>query len=120
MSIPYRFATARARRSGGLPTCQSPVPAESTSTSRPIRTTSARKAASARGERQILPRQTNSTAGFRGTIYDPLSTEHNREGIQVGTAIATLIRKPDHASTAAVQFRQLWGRALRSELFSLW
>src|SRR5208337_4172467 len=36
-----------------------------------IRTTSARNAASARGERQILPRQTNSTAGFRGTSCDP-------------------------------------------------
>jgi hypothetical protein len=36
-----------------------PVPAETTPTSRPIRTTSARNAASARGDRQILPRHTN-------------------------------------------------------------
>lgn len=37
------------------------------------------------------------------------STEHNREGIQVGTAIATLIRKKQHCPTAEVQFRHLWG-----------
>ena len=37
----------------------------------PIRTASALNAASARGERQILPRQTNSTAGFRGMSCDP-------------------------------------------------
>ena len=36
------------------------VAAESTATSSPSRSASARKAASARGERQILPRQTNS------------------------------------------------------------
>ena len=44
------------------------------------------------------------------------STEHNREGIQVGTAIATLIRKEKHAPAAAVQFRHLWGAGKRQEL----
>jgi hypothetical protein len=44
------------------------------------------------------------------------STEHNREGIQVGTAIATLIRKQDHAPAAAVGFRHLWGAGKRQEL----
>ena len=39
------------------------------------------------------------------------STEHNREGIQVGTAIATLIRKPQHSPAKAVEFRQIWGVA---------
>lgn len=38
------------------------------------------------------------------------STEHNREGIQVGTAIATLVRRRDHAASDAVQFRHLWGQ----------
>ena len=37
-------------------------------------------------------------------------------GIQVGTAIATLVRKADHAPAEAVQFRHLWGRAKRAEL----
>ena len=37
-------------------------------------------------------------------------------GIQVGTAIATLVRKADHAPTKAVGFRHLWGQAKREEL----
>lgn len=44
------------------------------------------------------------------------STEHNREGIQVGTAIATLIRKQQHTPAAAVGFRHLWGTTKRQEL----
>lgn len=44
------------------------------------------------------------------------STEHNREGIQVGTAIATLIRKEAHAPAGTVQFRHLWGTSKRQEL----
>ncbi len=44
------------------------------------------------------------------------STEHNREGIQVGTAIATMVRKTNHAPAALLQFRQLWGTAKRQEL----
>jgi hypothetical protein len=44
------------------------------------------------------------------------STEHNREGIQVGTAIATLIRKPEHAPAQSVEFRHLRGVAKRQEL----
>jgi len=44
------------------------------------------------------------------------STEHNKAGIQVGTAVATLIRKPDHAPATSVQFRNLWGREKRREL----
>jgi hypothetical protein len=51
-------------------------------------------------------------------LPDPsiFSTEHNREGIQVGTAIATLIRKEDHSALAAVQFRHLWGARKRQHL----
>lgn len=44
------------------------------------------------------------------------STEHNREGIQVGTAIATLVRKEAHVSATSVSFRNLWGTAKRQEL----
>ena len=44
------------------------------------------------------------------------STENEPVGIQVGTAIATLVRKADHAPTGEVGFRHLWGQAKRAEL----
>ncbi|MYA22666.1 MAG: N-6 DNA methylase, partial [Gemmatimonadetes bacterium] len=44
------------------------------------------------------------------------STEGDPVGIQVGTAIATLVRKADHAPTKEVGFRHLWGQAKREEL----
>ena len=37
-------------------------------------------------------------------------------GIKVGTAIATLVRKADHALAETVGFRHLWGQAKREEL----
>ena len=46
------------------------------------------------------------------------STEHNREGIQVGTAITTLVRKLEHQPALSVQFRDLWGEKKREELLS--
>ena len=39
------------------------------------------------------------------------STPDDPVGIQVGTAIATLVRRRAHAPTARVQFRNLWGQA---------
>ena len=44
------------------------------------------------------------------------STPDDPVGIQVGTAIATLVRKLDHAPTEEVGFRHLWGQAKREEL----
>ena len=44
------------------------------------------------------------------------STEGDPVGIQVGTAIATMIRKPDHAPAEEIAFRHLWGRAKREDL----
>ena len=44
------------------------------------------------------------------------STPGNPVGIQVGTAIATLVRKPDHAPAGEVGFRHLWGQTKREEL----
>ena len=38
------------------------------------------------------------------------STPDDPVGIQVGTAIATLVRKAEHAPTADVDFRDLWGQ----------
>jgi hypothetical protein len=46
------------------------------------------------------------------------STETNREGIQVGTAITTLVRKADHQPTSTVQFRHLWGKNKRAQLLA--
>ena len=44
------------------------------------------------------------------------STEGDPVGIQVGTAITTLVRKADHARADAVGFRHLWGQAKPAEL----
>jgi hypothetical protein len=44
------------------------------------------------------------------------STEFNPEGIQVGTAIALLVRKERHEAAGTVCFRHLWGRTKRAEL----
>ncbi len=44
------------------------------------------------------------------------STESNRVGIQVGTAISTLVRKSNHVPAKTVGFRHLWGQAKREEL----
>jgi Type ISP C-terminal specificity domain/N-6 DNA Methylase len=44
------------------------------------------------------------------------STEFNREGIQVGTAIALLVRHGKSRGTEAVGFCDLWGRTKRSVL----
>ena len=44
------------------------------------------------------------------------STEEDPVGIQVGTAIATLVRKREHAGTSEVGFRNLWGASKRADL----
>ena len=44
------------------------------------------------------------------------STPEDPLGIQVGTAITTLVRKADHAPADEVAFRQLWGQTKREEL----
>ena len=44
------------------------------------------------------------------------STEGDPVGIQVGTAIATLVRKADHNPTGEIGFRHLWGQAKPEEL----
>ena len=46
------------------------------------------------------------------------STAGDPVGIQVGTAIATLVRKADHAPADAVGFRHLWGQAKPAELIA--
>ena len=44
------------------------------------------------------------------------STAEDPVGIQVGTAIATLVRKADHTPAQSVAFRHLWGQAKHNEL----
>ena len=46
------------------------------------------------------------------------STPSDPVGIQVGTAIATLVRKGDHAPAGEVGFRHLWGQAKHVELMA--
>ena len=46
------------------------------------------------------------------------STDGDPVGIQVGTAITTLIRKADHRPTGEIGFRHLWGQAKPEELIS--
>ena len=50
--------------------------------------------------------------------HDPsiFSTEGDSVGIQIGTAIATLVRKADHEPAGTVGFRHLWGQVKRTEL----
>ena len=51
-------------------------------------------------------------------LPDPsvFSTPANTTGIQVGTAIATMVRKLDHQPTSSIEFRNLWGVAKRATL----
>ena len=44
------------------------------------------------------------------------STSGDPVGIQVGTAIATLVRKADHSPAESVGFRHLWGQAKLTQL----
>ena len=44
------------------------------------------------------------------------STPNNPVGIQVGTAITTLVRKADHTPAGTASFRNLWGQAKHQEL----
>ena len=46
------------------------------------------------------------------------STDGDPVGIQVGTAIATLVRKADHSPTDHIGFRHLWGRAKPAALIA--
>jgi hypothetical protein len=44
------------------------------------------------------------------------STDFNREGIQVGTAVSLLVRKRDSDRAKEVRFRNLWGKNKRADL----
>jgi hypothetical protein len=44
------------------------------------------------------------------------STEYNREGIRIGTAIGLMVRRPKRAKKPQVFFRQFWGVDKRAEL----
>ncbi len=46
------------------------------------------------------------------------STQGDPVGIQVGTAIATLVRKVDHEPSESVGFRHLWGQSKPAELIA--
>jgi hypothetical protein len=44
------------------------------------------------------------------------STEYNREGIRIGTAICVIVRKPKRQKRPTARFRQFWGVDKRAEL----
>ena len=46
------------------------------------------------------------------------STPEDPVGIQVGTAISTLVRKADHKPAQGVDFRHLWGQTKKDELLA--
>ncbi len=46
------------------------------------------------------------------------STEYNREGIRVGTAVCVLVRRPDRGKRPVVRLRHFWGAAKRAELLA--
>ena len=61
-------------------------------------------------------RKTGKTAPDGSPDPSIFSTEGDPVGIQVGTAITTLVRKANHAPADAVGFRHLWGKAKHAEL----
>jgi hypothetical protein len=46
------------------------------------------------------------------------STEYNREGIRVGTAIGLMVRKAERASKPKVRYREFWGSNKREDLLA--
>lgn len=46
------------------------------------------------------------------------STQYNKAGIRVGTAVSLLVRRPQRASQPTVQYREFWGSNKRSELLN--
>ena len=61
-------------------------------------------------------RKTGKTAPDGSPDPSIFSTDGDPVGIQVGTAITTLVRKTNHAPADAVGFRHLWGQAKRADL----
>ena len=60
------------------------------------------------GNRQADPRGQPDPSVF--------STDYNREGIRVGTAICVMVRKPVREKKPAVRFRHFWGANKRADL----
>ena len=56
--------------------------------------------------------------GRAGSLVDPsiFSTEGDPVGIQVGTAIATLVRKTEHTRAEQIEFWHLWGQSKPADL----
>ena len=60
--------------------------------------------------------KTGKVAPDGSTDPSIFSTESDPVGIQVGTAIATLVRRADHAPAGQVGIRHLWGQSKRVDL----
>jgi predicted helicase len=46
------------------------------------------------------------------------STDSNREGIQVGTAVALMVRRSESKGATNVRFRHIWGKTKRADLLA--
>ena len=62
--------------------------------------------------------KTGKTTPDGDTDPSIFSTPEDPVGIQVGTAITTLVRKADHAPAKTVDFRHLWGQTKREHLLT--
>ena len=62
--------------------------------------------------------KTGKIAPDGGPDPSVFSTGGDPVGIQVGTAVATLVRKADHAPADEIEFRHLWGQTKRADLIA--
>ena len=106
-SWPRLASAARAPGSIASPTCQSPVPALSTTTapSRPAAASSARSTVSAIGERQMLPRQTRQTRygapGSRGDGSSAAGARAMTPAWSTGRLLGGRVTAPGHGRLPA-------------------
>ena len=63
-------------------------------------------------------RRTGKVAPDGSVDPSVFSTDDDPIGIQVGTAVATLIRRPGHQSAETISLRNLWGAEKRAELIA--
>lgn len=61
-------------------------------------------------------RETGKLTPDRKPDPSVFSTEYNREGIRVGTAVCVIVRKPTRDRSPTVRFRHFWGVHKRAEL----
>ncbi len=61
-------------------------------------------------------RETGKLTPDGGSDPSVFSTDYNREGIRVGTAVCVIVRKPTRQKKPSVRFRHFWGVTKRTDL----